>query len=309
MDCCALGTIGKLLERRCLKWAYIAHLDIWNTSYGQKKGRESNWQFDSRPLKVGNRPLLDVRFESATRRWKTLDESYNFASDHIVIELCSREISASKVPGLQPGVVSGLPLGSPGKNSHLDATSAASYRVYYKGEGGGFPQVWAVVSLVCPCCPWLILAPKVLQLCTNHLCGLCAGPCEWISLSIPPSPIPELQHAPLPLQVLWARERLQVPTPFALPHTWNPQMGLQGTWECVIKVLFYHGSRSLPMHSFLFPWLVNSNHACQCNKSSTDSLPNWFWLKISFPFLEIMASHMATFYGPPTAQVNEKSPP
>jgi len=30
--------IEKLLERRCLKWACIAHLDIWNTSYGQKKG-------------------------------------------------------------------------------------------------------------------------------------------------------------------------------------------------------------------------------------------------------------------------------
>jgi hypothetical protein len=42
-------------------------------------------------------------------------------------------------------------------------------RVYYKGEGGGFPQVWAVVSLVCPGCPWLVLTPKVLRLCTNHL--------------------------------------------------------------------------------------------------------------------------------------------
>jgi hypothetical protein len=40
-------------------------------------------------------------------------------------------------------------------------------------------------------------------------------------LSILPSPIPELQHAPLPLQVLWARERLQVPTPSALPLTWT----------------------------------------------------------------------------------------
>jgi hypothetical protein len=41
-------------------------------------------------------------------------------------------------------------------------------RVYYKGEGGGFPQVRAMVSLVCLSCPWLVLAPKVLQLCTNH---------------------------------------------------------------------------------------------------------------------------------------------
>jgi hypothetical protein len=43
MNCCALGTIEKILERTCLKWARIAHLDIWNTSYGQKKGQESNW--------------------------------------------------------------------------------------------------------------------------------------------------------------------------------------------------------------------------------------------------------------------------
>jgi hypothetical protein len=34
---------GKLLERKDLKWAMWAHLDIWNISYGQKKGRESNW--------------------------------------------------------------------------------------------------------------------------------------------------------------------------------------------------------------------------------------------------------------------------
>ncbi len=39
----------------------------------------------------------------------------------------------SKVPGLQPKIVSGLQLGSPGKNSHSDVVSVASYRVYYKG--------------------------------------------------------------------------------------------------------------------------------------------------------------------------------
>jgi hypothetical protein len=30
------------LRRRCLKWVHIVHSDIWNTSYGQKKGWESN---------------------------------------------------------------------------------------------------------------------------------------------------------------------------------------------------------------------------------------------------------------------------
>ncbi len=46
----------------------IGHLDICRPSYGQKKGRESNWQFDSRSLKVGNRPLPEVRIGSAIRR-------------------------------------------------------------------------------------------------------------------------------------------------------------------------------------------------------------------------------------------------
>jgi hypothetical protein len=48
-----LYTIGKVLKRRCRKWPRMSHSDICNTSYVQKKGRESNCQFDSRPLKVG----------------------------------------------------------------------------------------------------------------------------------------------------------------------------------------------------------------------------------------------------------------
>jgi len=46
--------------------------------------------------------------------------------------------------------ISGLPLGSPGTKSHLDVGLVERHRVYYKGEGGGFPQVWAVVSLGSP---------------------------------------------------------------------------------------------------------------------------------------------------------------
>jgi hypothetical protein len=58
--------------------------------------------------------------------------------------------------------------GVPGEKNHLDVGSMASHKVYYKGEGGGFPQVRAVLSLVRPCCLWLVLALKVFQLCTNH---------------------------------------------------------------------------------------------------------------------------------------------
>jgi hypothetical protein len=73
-----LSVIEKVLKRRYRKCPRILDLDICSPSYGQKKGRESNWQFDSRPLKVGNRPAPDVRFGSAIRRWKDLDEGYNF---------------------------------------------------------------------------------------------------------------------------------------------------------------------------------------------------------------------------------------
>jgi hypothetical protein len=73
-----LGVIGKVSKLRYRKWSHIGHLEICSPSYGQKKGQESNWQFDSRPLKGRNRPLLDIRFDSSTWRWKDLDEGYNF---------------------------------------------------------------------------------------------------------------------------------------------------------------------------------------------------------------------------------------
>jgi hypothetical protein len=38
-----LGVIGKVLKCRCPKFPLISHLDICSPSYGQKKGRESNW--------------------------------------------------------------------------------------------------------------------------------------------------------------------------------------------------------------------------------------------------------------------------
>ncbi len=60
-------------------------LAIW-TSAAQVMGkRRAGSQIGTRPLKVGNRPLVDIRFESATRRWKDLDKGYNFGSDLVVL--------------------------------------------------------------------------------------------------------------------------------------------------------------------------------------------------------------------------------
>jgi hypothetical protein len=175
-----LCNIGKILKRRCLKWARIAHLDICNASYGQKNGRKSNWQFDSWPLKVKNRPDFRARRQRATYRSKALDEGYNFALDFITIGGLHNKLCALKVVGVPIVAISGLSLGSPETKNHLDVAPVERHRVYYKGEGGGFLQVRAAVSLVCSCCLWFVLAPKVFQLCTNHLVWVMCRP-VWVN--------------------------------------------------------------------------------------------------------------------------------
>ncbi len=50
--------------------------------------------------------------------------------------------------GVQTGTVLGLLLESPKIKSHSDVGAAERHREYYIGEGGGFPQVSAVVSLM-----------------------------------------------------------------------------------------------------------------------------------------------------------------
>jgi hypothetical protein len=143
-----LYIIEMLLKRRCWKWPCMGHLDICNTSYGKKKGQESNWQFDSQQLKVKNRPDPSVCRWSATHCWKDINEGYNFSSDLIPIEGLSKELWSCKVPGVQTGLISGLLLGNPGTKSHSDVGAAEKHKVYYMGEGGGFPWIWVVMSQV-----------------------------------------------------------------------------------------------------------------------------------------------------------------
>ncbi len=158
-----LYTVGKVLNSRCPKWPRMSHSDIYNPSYRLKKGRESNWQFDSRPLKVRNRPDSDVFRRRATWRWKALEESYEIASDLISVGGLSKKLWIPKVPGVQPGTVSGLLLGSPGKKCHSEIAPMGSCREYYMGEGGGFPRVRAMVSQVSPRSPVVSPNTKMVQ--------------------------------------------------------------------------------------------------------------------------------------------------
>jgi len=55
--------------------------------------------------------------------------------------------------GVPTLAISGLPFGSPETKCHLDVGLMERHKIYYKWEGAGFPQVWAVVSLVNPNLP------------------------------------------------------------------------------------------------------------------------------------------------------------
>ncbi len=172
-------TTGKFLERRCLKWTCMTHLGIWNTRYGQKKAQKSNRQFDSRPLKVKNRLNFLVWRWRATYRWKDLDKGYNFSLYFISIRGLHANLWAPKVVGVLVVRISRFPLGSPGTKCHSDVGPMAGHKVYFKGEGGGFPQVRAVVSFVNLSCLWWVLGPKVFQYAlTNFLFGLCRS--MWV---------------------------------------------------------------------------------------------------------------------------------
>jgi hypothetical protein len=141
--------IGKLLKHRCPKWACMTHSDIWKSNYGQKKGQESNWQFDSQPLKVWNQPNFLMCKWRATYHWKFLDKGYNFALDFISIRGLLTKLWGLKVTEIPSLGISRLPFGSPGTKCHLDVGLMERHKIYYKGKVV-VPQVRAVVSLVSP---------------------------------------------------------------------------------------------------------------------------------------------------------------
>ncbi len=129
--------------------------------------------------------------------------------------------------------------------SHLDVAPVEKWKVYYKGEGGGFPQVQVVVSLVSLSCPWLVLTPKVLQLHTNHLV-LVLYRFVWVNEACQFFLVPSRSSStPLyPSKVLWVREC--APTPYSsivlsLDSHLSPSRSL--------------GSRQ-PLSCFVLCWMV-----------------------------------------------------
>jgi hypothetical protein len=76
-------------------------------------------------------------------------------------------------------VVSRFLFGSPGTKSHSDVGAAERHREYYTGEGGGFPQVQAVVRLVSPKLP--MACPSTKGVPESELINLLVG---WMQIRV-----------------------------------------------------------------------------------------------------------------------------
>jgi hypothetical protein len=79
---------------------------------------------------------------------KALDEGYNFFLDFITIGGLHTKLWGPKVGGVSILGISGLPNGSLRTKCHLDVAPMDRHKLYYKGEGGGSPQVQVVVNLL-----------------------------------------------------------------------------------------------------------------------------------------------------------------
>jgi hypothetical protein len=98
-----------------------------------------------------------------TCRWKALDKGYNFSSNLNSIKGLHTKLWGSKV-ARDP--ILAISNGSPETKCHLDVGLVERHIIYYKGEGGGFPQVHAVVSLVSP--SLLVVHPSTKSAQTMH---------------------------------------------------------------------------------------------------------------------------------------------
>ncbi len=158
-----LHFIQKLLKFRCRKWPCMNHLDICSTSYGKKKGQESNWQFDSWPLKAGNRPDPGVCRWSATHLGKLPMRATSLLQTSSQSEVWANSYELIKSQESKPGLFQDSSLGVSGQKAiqmwvpWSNAENTIWGTVVASSKSGPWWVLWV------QSCPWLVLAPKVLQ--------------------------------------------------------------------------------------------------------------------------------------------------
>ncbi len=148
----------------------------------------------------------------ATYRWKALNKGYNFALHLTSIKGLHTKLWTSKVAGILILGILGLPLRGPGTKWHLGASPVVKHKEYYKGGGGGFPQVRVVVSLMRLMSSCLVMVRPCTKnyALTNLLFGLCKS--MWIIelFDTFPSPHPRAPAPPSTPKALRTKERSQL---------------------------------------------------------------------------------------------------
>jgi hypothetical protein len=142
-----IGFIGKLLKLRCLKWAHMTlKHKLWpKEELGVKL---PIWFATIKSWKLPWFPCVQVAchipLESS---WQGLQLCFKFYYNQgLHTKLWDSKVAKVRILG-----ISRLPLESPRTKWHLGVSFVAKHKEYYKGEGGGFPQVGALVSLVSLC--------------------------------------------------------------------------------------------------------------------------------------------------------------
>jgi hypothetical protein len=98
-------------------------------------------------------------------------------------EVCTQSYGAPKLWESQLWEFQDSHLGILGQNDIWVLVSWSGIEYTIRGKVMASPKSGPWWILWVWVCPWLILAPKVLQLCTNQLIvWFCAGPCDWLSV-------------------------------------------------------------------------------------------------------------------------------
>jgi hypothetical protein len=155
----------------------MTHLNIWNISYGQKKGRGSNWQSDSRPLKVKNHlDFLTCRWR-VTYCWKTLDKGYYFTLDFISIGGLHTKLWAPKIARSQLWEFWDSHLWVLGQSDIWVLVPWPSTKYTIRRKLVASPKFGSWWIIMNPCLPMAYPCTKMPQLRTT--CYLiCVGPCK-----------------------------------------------------------------------------------------------------------------------------------
>jgi len=147
----------------------MSHLDICSRSYGRKKGQESNWQFNSRPLKVENRPDSGVCKWSATHRWKISRRATTLVQTLSRSEFGARSYARPKSRESKPGQFRDSTLGVPGKRAIWMQVwrRAIENTIWGKVMASLESKPWWVKWVQNS--PWLVPTPKGCRMNSNQL--------------------------------------------------------------------------------------------------------------------------------------------